>query len=81
MYKLNIESWVGWIVATATASFSMMTYIHSEFPSKDSLDQRLLHIDKRQDEQKKELEKYTDQIEKRLERLENKIDKILLRRK
>jgi len=79
--KPSIEAWVGWIIATATASISMVSYIHSNFVSKGHLNGRLSQFEKRQDKANQDFDKLAEKIELKLERLENKIDKILFERK
>lgn len=76
--KPSIEAWIGWIMATATASVTMVSYIHSNFVSKGHLNGRISHLEKQQDDQKEDFDKLAEKIELKLERLENKIDRILI---
>lgn len=67
--KFSAETWIAWIVASATAAITMATYVHATFKTIKQDE-----IDKMQSKETTAL--LLNIIDKRLERIERTLDEL-----
>lgn len=76
VFGMTINAWLQWIIATATASVSVMVFVYTTFSTKMETHEVVVRIDKMESRQDRADEK----IDRKLEQINNKLDNIILSR-